>query len=461
MLDRVSPGATLRLREPDRGYDGAVRPALARLAGSFRALRHRNFRLFLGGQVVSLTGTWMQQVALGWLVYRLTHSAFLLGLVGFAGQIPSLFVAPVAGVWADRWNRHRMIVATQALSMLQALVLAGLVLTGTVRIGHVLALSLFIGIVNAVDVPARQSFLVEMVSGREDLANAIALNSSTFNAARLVGPSIAGAIIATAGEGVVFLLNGVSYAAVLAALLAMRLPPRPPLPQAAAPVWHNLREGVAYVTRFGPIRAILILLSLVSLTGAPYAVLMPVFAVDVLHGDAHTLGFLMGSIGVGALCGALLLASRQTVRGLGRFIVASVSAFGAALIAFSLSRSLWLSLVLVFFSGFGLMVHMAASNTIVQTIVDDDKRGRVMSFYAAAFQGTMPLGSLLAGALAGRIGAPRTVQLGGAACLLGALAFARALPGIRAELRPIYVQLGIIPEVATGLQTATEPATTR
>jgi len=461
VLDRVSPGATLRLREPDRGYDGAVRPALARLAGSFRALRHRNFRLFLGGQVVSLTGTWMQQVALGWLVYRLTHSAFLLGLVGFAGQIPSLFVAPVAGVWADRWNRHRMIVATQALSMLQALVLAGLVLTGTVRIGHVLALSLFIGIVNAVDVPARQSFLVEMVSGREDLANAIALNSSTFNAARLGGPSIAGAIIATAGEGVVFLLNGVSYAAVLAALLAMRLPPRPPLPQAAAPVWLNLREGVAYVTRFGPIRAILLLLSLVSLTGAPYAVLMPVFAADVLHGDAHTLGFLMGSIGVGALCGALLLASRQTVRGLGRFIVASVSAFGAALIAFSLSRSLWLSLVLVFFSGFGLMVHMAASNTIVQTIVDDDKRGRVMSFYAAAFQGTMPLGSLLAGALAGRIGAPRTVQLGGAACLLGALAFARALPGIRAELRPIYVQLGIIPEVATGLQTATEPATTR
>jgi MFS family permease len=434
-----------------------VRPRLAGLSGSFRALRHRNFRLFLGGQIVSLTGTWMQQVALGWLVYRLTRSAFLLGLVGFAGQIPSLFVAPFAGVWADRWNRHRMIVATQALSMLQALALAGLVLAGGIRVWHVLALSLFLGIVNAFDIPTRQSFLVEMVGGREDLANAIALNSSTFNAARLVGPAVAGAIIAAAGEGVVFLLNGLSYGAVLAALLAMRLPPRPPPRGPRAPAWHNLGEGVAYVTRFGPIRSILLLLSLVSLTGAPYAVLMPVFAVDVLHGDAHTLGFLTASIGVGALCGALFLASRRTVRGLGRFIVAAVTAFGTALVAFSLSRSLWLSLGLAFLSGFGLMVHMASSNTIVQTIVDDDKRGRVMSFYAVAFQGTMPLGSLLAGGLAGLVGAPRTLQLGGAACLLGALAFARALPGIRAQVQPIYARLGVFPEVATGLPTATEP----
>jgi MFS family permease len=435
-----------------------VHPALERLAVGSRALRHRNFRLFLGGQIVSLVGTWMQQVALGWLVYRLTRSAFLLGLVGFAGQIPSLFVAPLAGVWADRWNRHRMIVATQALSMVQALVLAGLVLTGTVRIAHVLVLSLFLGVVNAFDVPARQSFLVEMVKGREDLANAIALNSSTFNLARLVGPSIAGAIIAAAGEGVVFLLNGVSYLAVIAALLAMRLPPRAPAAGPAPPVWHNLREGVAYVTRFAPIRSILLLLALVSLAGAPYSVLLPVFAADVLHGDAHTLGFLVGAIGVGALCGALLLASRRTVRGLGRVIVWAVSLFGVTLALFSLSRHLWLSLLLVFLSGFGLMVHMAASNTIVQTIVDDDKRGRAMSFYAASFQGTMPLGSLVAGSLAGLLGAPRTVALGGAACLLGALAFARALPGIRAQVRPIYVRLGVIPEVASGLQTADEPA---
>jgi MFS family permease len=435
-----------------------VPSALATLAGSFRALRHRNFRLFLGGQIVSLVGTWMQQVALGWLVYRLTRSAFLLGLVGFAGQIPSLFVSPFAGVWADRWNRHRMIVATQALSMLQALVLAALVLSGVVRVWHVLALSLFLGLVNAFDVPARQSFLVEMVGGRQDLANAIALNSSTFNAARLVGPAVAGAMIAAFGEGVVFLVNGLSYVAVIAALLAMRVPPRPPLAGAAAPAWQDLQEGVAYVRRSGPIRAILLLVSLVSLAGASYSVLMPVFAVDVLKGDAHTLGFLMGSIGVGALCGALLLAARRTVRGLGRYIVAAVAVFGASLAGFSLSRSLPLSLLLVGLAGFGLMVQMAASNTILQTIVHDDKRGRVMSFYAAAFMGTMPVGSLLAGGLAGVIGAPRTLQLGGAACLLGALAFSRALPGIRVQIRPIYIRLGILPEVATGLQTATEPA---
>jgi MFS family permease len=434
-----------------------VPSALARLTGSFRALRHRNFRLFLGGQIVSLVGTWMQQVALGWLVYRLTRSAFLLGLVGFASQIPSLFISPFAGVWADRLNRHRMIVATQALSMLQALVLAGLVLGGVVRVWHVVALSLFLGLVNAFDVPARQSFLVEMV-GRDDLPNAIALNSSTFNAARLVGPAIAGAMIAAFGEGVVFLLNGLSYLAVIAALLVMRLPPRRLLPGPAAPAWHDLVEGVAYVGRSGPMRALLLLVSLVSLAGAPYIVLMPVFAVDVLHGDAHTLGFLMGAVGVGALLGALLLAARRTVRGLGRYIVAAVAAFGAALAGFALSRNLPLSLLLVALAGFGLMVQMAASNTILQTVVDDDKRGRVMSFYAAAFLGTMPVGSLLAGALAGLLGAPRTLLLGGAVCLLGALAFSRALPGIRAQIRPIYARLGIIPQVAGGLQTATEPA---
>ena len=435
----------------------AVPPLSSGLAGSFRALRHRNFRLFLGGQAVSLTGTWMQQVALGWLVYRLTHSAFLLGLVGFASQAPSLFVAPLAGVWADRWNRHRMIVLTQALSMLQALALAGLVLTDTVRIWHVLALGLFMGLVNAVDVPARQSFLVEMVGGRGDLPNAIALNSSTFNVARLAGPSVAGAIIAVAGEGPVFLVNGLSYVAVLAALLAMRLPPRPPAAGPAPPAWRHLKEGVDYVARSTAIRAILLLLALVSLTGAPYVTLMPLFAAEVLRGGAHTLGFLVAAIGVGALCGALLLAARRTVRGLGRVIVAAAALFGAALIGFSLSRSLWPSLALASLAGLGLMVQMAASNTVVQTIADDDKRGRVMSFYAAAAMGATPLGSLLAGSLAGVVGAPRTLQLGGAACLLGALVFARALPAIRAQVQPIYARLGILPEVATGLQAAAEP----
>jgi MFS family permease len=437
-----------------------VRPGLARLSGAFRSLRHRNFRLFLGGQIVSVTGTWMQQVAMSWLVYRLTHEAFLLGLVSFAGQIPSLFLAPFAGVWVDRWDRRRMVIATQTLAMVQALALAGLVYSGVVAVWHLVALSLFLGLVTAVDIPARQSFLVQMVGGRDDLANAIALNSSAFNAARLVGPAMAGFLIARYDEETVFLLNGVSYAAVIAALVAIRVPPRPAPEGPPVSPWATLREGVSYVTGFAPIRTLLLLVALVALAGVPYSVLMPVFATDVLHGDAHTLGFLMGAIGVGALMGALFLAARRGVRGLGRLIAAAVGLFGAALVGFSLSRSLALSLALVFFAGLGIMVHMASSNTILQTIVDDDKRGRVMSFYAAAFKGTMPIGSLLAGWLADRMGAPRTVLLGGVACLLGALAFSRTLPALRREVHPVYVRLGIIPEVAAGLESATEPGPT-
>lgn len=429
----------------------------SRLPVAFRSLRHRNFRLFLLGQIVSVTGTWMQQVALAWLVYRLTHSAFLLGLVGFAGQIPSLFVAPLAGVWADRWDRHRLVIATQALAMVQALALAALVLAGEVAVWHLVVLSFLLGIVNAFDVPARQSFLVQMVGGRDDLANAIALNSSAFNAARLVGPAIAGVLIARVGEGTVFLVNGVSYAAVLAALLAIRVPPRPVPEGPRVSPWRNLREGVAYVGAFSSIRSLLLLVGLVGIAGVPYRVLMPVFATDVLHGDAHTLGFLMGAIGVGALCGALFLAARRGVRGLSRVIVGAVVLFGASLVGFSFSRSVSLSLVCAFLAGLGMMLQMASSNTILQTIVDDDKRGRVMSFYAAAFMGTMPIGSLLAGTLADFVGAPRTVLIGGVACLLGALAFSRALPALREEIRPIYVRLGIIPEVAAGLESATEP----
>jgi MFS family permease len=436
-----------------------VRPGLARLTGTFRSLRHRNFRLFLGGQVVSVTGTWMQQVAMGWLVYRLTHEAFLLGLVGFAGQIPALFLAPFAGVWADRWDRRRMVIATQALAMAQALALAALVHSGAVAVWHLVALSLFLGLTTAFDIPARQSFLVQMV-GRDDLANAIALNSSAFNAARLVGPAIAGILIARYDEQTVFFLNGLSYAAVLAALVAIRVPP-PAAPRGpSVSPWRTLREGVSYVAGFAPIRTLLLLVGLVAVAGVPYSVLMPVFATDVLHGDAHTLGFLMGGIGVGALTGALFLAARRGVRGLGRLIVAAVALFGAALVGFSLSRSFALSLALVFLAGLGMMVHMASSNTILQTIVDEDKRGRVMSFYAAAFKGTMPIGSLLAGWLADRVGAPHAVLVGGVACILGAAAFSRALPALRREVRPIYVRLGIIPEVAAGLQSATEPGST-
>lgn len=433
--------------------------AVDRLRSSFRALRHRNFRLFLGGQVVSLVGTWMQQVALGWLVYRLTASPFLLGLIGFAGQIPSLLLSPLAGVWADRLNRHRIVIATQVLAMLQAFVLWGLVFAGVVQVWHLVVLSAFVGVVNAVDVPARQAFLVQMVGGRDDLANAIALNSSAFNAARLVGPAVAGALIARLGEGPVFLINAVSYLTVIAALLSMQVPAQPGREAAPAPAWQSLKQGLAYVAGSLPIRTLLSLIAVVSLVGVPFTVLMPVFARDVLKGDAHTLGLLMAAVGTGALAGALSLAARRSVRGLGRQIAAAVALLGAALVAFSVSRDLRLSLVLLFLCGYGMMVHMASSNTILQTIVEDDKRGRVMSLYATAFMGTLPLGSLIGGALAARIGAPATVLLGGLACLAAAATFSRALPRVREQVRPIYARLGIPPAIAAGLQTASEPAT--
>jgi MFS family permease len=429
-----------------RRYDKDV-PAPPSLKHSFRALRHRNFRLFLAGQIVSLAGTWMQQVALSWLVYRLTRSPFLLGLVGFAGQIPSLLLAPLAGVWADRGNRRRIVIATQALAMVQALLLAALVLAGRVSVAHVLVLSVFLGLVNGVDVPTRQAFLVEMVTGRDDLANAIALNSSVFNAARLVGPAIAGLMIGLVGEGMVFLMNGLSYVAVIAALCAMRIAPRPQAVGHAEPVARRLAEGFRYAFGFPPIRALLLMVAVVSLLGVPFTVLMPVFATEVLGGGAHTLGFLMASSGVGALLGALYLAGRTTVRGLGQVILAAVALFGVSLVGFGLSRREWLSMAALLGAGFGMMVQMASSNTILQTIVDDDKRGRVMSFYSMAFMGMLPFGSLLAGFLASRIGAPRTVVLGGIACLLAAAMFARALPGLRAQVRPIYIRLGIVPEV--------------
>lgn len=427
------------------------------LGHSFRALRHRNFRLFASGQFVSLIGTWMQTVALGWLVYRLTRSPALLGLAGFLSQIPTLFFAPLAGVWADRWNRHRMVIATQVLFMVQALALAALTLSGRATIAQILALSLLAGFITAVDVPARQSFMVEMVGDRADLPNAIALNSSLFNVARLVGPSIAGVLIGVLSEGMVFLLNGVSYVAVLGALLAIRVPAQPRRDGGAGRVLAHLREGVRYVAGFAPTRAVLLLLAFVGLVAAPYSVLMPMFATDVLHGGAHTLGFLVASIGLGALAGALFLARRRSVRGLGNVIAWAAGAFGASLVALAFARREWLACLVLAVSGFGMMAHMAASNTVLQTLVDADKRGRVMSLYAVAMMGTTPVGSLAAGALAGRIGAPLTVALGGGATLVAALRFARALPALRAEVRPIYVRLGIIPEIAAGLEAGEEP----
>jgi MFS family permease len=421
-----------------------------------RALSHRNYKLFFSGQSISLIGTWMTRIATSWLVYRLTGSALLLGVVGFAGQIPSFLLAPFAGVLVDRWNRHRLLIATQVLALLQSLALAILALTGVVQIWHVILLSVFQGLINAFDMPARQAFVVEMVEKREDLANAIALNSSIVNAARLLGPSIGGVIIAAVGEGWCFMLDAISYLAVIASLLAMKITPRMTKQIKEAKMLQQLREGWRYASGFAPIRKVLMLLALVSLVGMPYTVLMPVFANEILHGGPNTLGLLMAASGVGALAGALLLAARKSVLGLGKFIPLMAGAFGAGLIAFSFSRALWLSLLLMVVTGLGFMVQMAASNTVLQTIVEEDKRGRVMSFYTMAFMGTAPFGSLLAGSVADRIGAPYTLLIGGFGCIVGALWFATSLPALRQDVRPIYVKIGILPEMAAGIQNTSE-----
>ncbi len=426
---------------------------LDRLQQIFRALRHRNYRLFFGGQGISLIGTWMQLIAMSWLVYRLTNSPLMLGLVGFSGQIPSFLLAPVAGVLADRWNRRSVLVITQALSMVQALSLAYLTLTHAITVSQIVALSIFLGLVNALDIPARQSFVVDMVDRREDLGNAIALNSSMFNGARLVGPSVAGILIATVGEGMCFLLNGLSYLAVIAALLAMRITARR-IETARPQVLRGLKEGVRYAFGFAPIKWILMLAGLINLVGMPYTVLMPVLARDVLHGGPDTLGILMASMGMGALGGAMYLAARESVRGLGRTIAIAAGVFGAGLIALSLSRTLWLSLAMMTVTGFGMIVQMASSNTILQTLVDEDKRGRVMSFYAMTFVGMAPLGSLVGGAMASRIGAPATIAIGGVACIAGSVGFAAKLPSLRAVARPTYLRLGIIP----GKEVRTRPS---
>ncbi|HEX7051103.1 MAG TPA: MFS transporter [Longimicrobiales bacterium] len=427
----------------------------AGVARTLSALRHRNFRLFFLGQGVSRIGTWMQQVAMNWLVYRLTGSPAALGLVAFAGYFPAFVLGPFAGVLADRRSRYRVVLATQMSAATLAAALAALVLTGVVEVWHVVVLAALVGVVNGFDVPARQALLVELVGGTGDLPNAIALNSSMFNAARLVGPAIAGILIGLVGEGLVFLIDAASYLAVIGGLLAIHVPATP-RPRDRPPVLRTLRDGFGYAYGFPPIRAILALLALVSLLGMPYAVLLPVFASDVLGGGAHTLGFLTAAAGLGALTAAVWLASRTTVRGLGRVIVAAATLFGFGLVVFSRSRVEWLSLVLLVIAGFGVMATTASINTVLQTIVEEDKRGRVMSFYTMAFMGMTPFGGLLAGILADWIGAPNTVLLGGLAVMLAAAWFARRLPVLRAHILPIYERLGIVSEVATGIQTATE-----
>lgn len=411
--------------------------------GLLRALRHRNYRLFFGGQSVSLAGTWITRIATGWLVYRLTGSAFILGLVGFCGQIPTLFLAPVAGVFVDRWDRRRVLLVTQVLSLVQSVALGVLTLLGIITVAEVLVLQVAQGIINAFDTPARQAFVVTMIADRADLPNAIALNSSMVNGSRIVGPSIGGIIIAAVGEGWCFIIDAVSYVAVIASLLAMRIDPDPRV-RARERVSEELLAGFHYVTHFLPVRTLLLLLALVSIMGMPYTVLMPAMATSVLHGGANTLGFLMGATGIGALAAALYLASRHTVVGLGRAIAGAVIVFGAGLIAFGTSRHLLASLLILPFVGGAFMLALAGTNTIVQTIVEEHLRGRVMAFYAMAILGTAPIGSLLAGLLASRIGVPATIQLGGAACVAGGIAFTFRLPRLRELVRPIYVRQGII-----------------
>jgi MFS family permease len=427
----------------------------ARLRFALRALRHRNFRLFTAGQSISLIGNWMQQVAMGWLVYRLTNSAFLLGLVSFASASPVFFFGPFAGVIADRGNRHRVVVLMQALMMVQAAVLAFLVYTGDAEYWHVLALSIVFGVINAFEIPARQAFLLEMVKSKEELPNAIALNSSMFNGARLVGPAVAGFVIAAYGESVAFVINAVSYLAVLAALLAMRVEKREKK-AIRGRVFASLRAGFEYGLGFPPIRVVLNLVAAAALFGVPFTVLLPVFAVEVLNGDARTLGFLMSATGVGALSGALYLAARESVRGLSRVITICATLFGGSLVVFGLSRVLWLSLIALTTAGFGMMVLMAASNTFLQTVADDDKRGRIVSMYTMAYIGLSPFGSLMAGAVASVITASITIALGGVVTVIAAVLFGLQIPQFRELVRPIYRELGIIPEVASGIQAATQ-----
>jgi MFS family permease len=439
-------------RTDEKAPDGSAPPTgserpdtslLGSMSHAWRALRHRNFQLFFFGQSISLVGTWMTRLATSWLVYRMTHSALLLGIVGFSGQVVAFLLGPFAGVWVERLDRRKLLVWTQIGGAVQSLALAALTLAQVINLWEIIALSALQGLINAFDMPGRQSFLVQMVEDRNDLGNAIAINSSMANGARLIGPAIAGLVIAAAGEGWCFLIDGVSYFPVIASLLAMRINPME-IRRNASSMIGQMREGWDYVRTFRPIRTILLLFALLSLMGWPYSVLLPVFAVQVLHGGPHTLGWLAGASGIGALVSAFSLAVRKTVSGLTRMLQIAAAVLGGALVLFGLSNTLWLSLVLMVFAGFGLIQGASASNTIIQSLVPEDKRARVMSYYTMAFFGAAPVGSLLAGTLAHRIGAPHTVILTGAFCIAGSLWFTCERPKIRPVMRPIYKDKGLL-----------------
>ncbi|HUO13825.1 MAG TPA: MFS transporter [Verrucomicrobiae bacterium] len=416
-----------------------------------RALRHRNFQLFFSGQLISLIGTWMQTVAQSWLVYRMTGSGLLLGSVGFASQVPVFLVAPIGGITADRMNRQRVVIATQTASMILAFILAALTLMHVVQVWHIFVLAALLGVVNAFDIPGRQAFLVDMV-GKDDLMNAIALNSSMFNGARVLGPAVAGVLVARFGEGWCFFANGVSYIAVIAGLMLMRVQIPVRALAHSSPIEH-IMEGFHFVNRTAPIRALLLLLGLVSAVGMPYTVLMPIFADKILHGGglqfanligshdlgAVRLGILMGAAGVGALLGALTLAVRSGVKGLARWVTVCCAGFGVSLVLFAFSKSFWLSVLLLLPVGYFIMLQMASSNTLIQVMVPDELRGRTMAVYSMMFMGMAPLGALLGGALSDRLGAPLTVAIGGLASVVGAVWFGMHLPKIRVEARKLIL----------------------
>lgn len=423
----------------------------------FRSLQYRNYRLFFTGQSVSLIGTWMQRIALPWLVYHMTGSAFLLGLVGFAGQIPTFLLSPFAGVVVDRFSRYKVLLITQILSLIQASVLAALALTGVIQIWHIVLLSIIFGCINAFDTPSRHSFVIEMVDRKDDLGNAIALNSLMFNGARLIGPSIAGVMLATTGEGVCFLINAISYIFVIASLLLMQIAKKD-YPAKKTGMSSELKEGFNYTFGFAPIKHLIILLAVINLLGSSYQVLMPVLAKEVLHGGSDTFGFLMGAAGLGALIGAAYLASRESILRLGNIIPFAATLFGAGLVGLSFTAFVPATITIMVFIGLGLMLNAAATNTILQTITNDDMRGRVMSFYTLAIMGTAPFGSLLAGSMAKIIGTQFTILIGGISCIAAALVFYKKLPRLKALVKPIYDKMDMSPETPAGVSILSEPA---
>lgn len=417
---------------------------IRKLQKTFQILGHRNYRLYFTGQFISLIGQWIQIVAMGWLVYRITDSEFQLGMVGFLSRIPTFFIAPFAGVLIDHYNKYRLLMFTQMLLLVQSAILAGLVYFDVIQVWHILILGFISGMTYSFEMPARQSFIVEIIPRKEDLKNAIVINSLLVNITRLIGPSLAAGILVIFNESACFSINAIAYIPVVITLSLMTVS-RKKKPKVETQHWKQLKEGFHYIRNSASISTLLILLSLVSLVGLPYQVLMPVFAKDILNGDAHTLGFLMAAISIGGISGGIYLASRDSTKGLEKVVAASTCIFGIGLVVFSISTNFWLSFISLPFVGFGMMAQMTASNTILQVLVEDDKRGRVMSFYTMAFLGTIPFGNLLAGSMAKEIGAPYTVFIGGIACLIATICFIFKLPAIRKEGRMIEVQRSMLP----------------